>query len=312
MAVDGLPCMTERRRGVTMSKALRNDRVAFLAGCARRLFLAATAIPPLLAGVPATAADIAVKAPNYKAPPPLIVYNWTGFYIGGSVGWAHQRDSGTSNWFAPGSSPRQVNNPQSDSLSADWVIGGVQLGYNWQVAPSWVLGVEGDWQWSRPKYSFCRQTDVFSIPCADNGIGFLTIGGETKWLATIRGRVGLTFDRIMVYGTGGVAWADVHTAIAASCLVNGCGNQILQLATAASFSETKAGWVAGVGIEGMLSANWTARAEWLHVEVGTITDALNILGAGGPQSATWSRTVRYDVLRFGVNYRFGGSVVASY
>jgi outer membrane immunogenic protein len=166
----------------------------------------------------ATAADLPRKgpvAPAVVAP----VWNWTGFYIGGNVGGVWQRDDGDSNFTNP---IAPFNNPQSNSISDSSVIGGFQIGYNWQFS-NWVLGLEGDWSWLKTSNSFCRQTDISSLACSDNGSGFLTLTSETDWIATVRGRIGFTWDRFLVYGTGGVAWGNVDTSINANCLVFGCG-----------------------------------------------------------------------------------------
>ncbi len=252
----------------------------------------------LLAG-PTFAADL-LKAPAMPLGP---IYNWTGFYIGGNVGGVEQSDSGTSNFFSANSPAIQTNNPQSNSLTSTSIIGGVQAGYNWQIN-QWVIGVEGDWDWTKTKASFCRQTDVFSLPCSDNGFGFLTIGSGTDWIATARGRLGFAWDRFLVYGTGGAAWGKVNTSINANCLVDGCGFSVARLNATANFSDTKTGWVAGAGFETMLTPNWIARVEYLHVDLGTISNVLNLVGTVGPQSASWSRTVTFDEVRGGLSYKF--------
>jgi outer membrane immunogenic protein len=263
------------------------------------IFAALTAAPA------AFAADIPLGAPIYaKAPPPAPVYNWTGFYIGGNVGGAWEKASGTSNWFEAGEkvSPAFVSNtPQANSLNSSSVIGGVHGGYNWQVK-QWVLGVEGDWDWTHAKTGFCRITD-FGLPCSDDGSGFLTMNSATDWTATARGRLGFTWDRFLIYGTGGAAWGKVDTTINANCLVDGCGSSFTKLNTTGSFSDTRVGWVAGAGVEAMLTPNWIVRAEYLHIDLGSVSDTLSLAGTFGPQSATWSRAVTVDEVRAGISYK---------
>jgi len=175
------------------------------------------------------------------------VWNWTGFYIGGNVGGAWQHGSGTTNFVQDGAFP---NNPRADSVNSSSVIGGVHGGYNWQAA-QWVLGVEADWDWTDLKTSFCRETSIgFGLPCADNGQGFLTFSEKTEWLASVRGRLGFAWDRVMVYATGGAAWGEIKTDINANCLVGGCGDSSLLINRNFSFSNTKTGWVAGAGYRG--------------------------------------------------------------
>ncbi len=258
-------------------------------------------VAALTAAPAAFAADMPAQAPVYaKAPPPAPVYNWTGFYVGGNVGGAWEKASGTSNWFDSGDVP--ANNPQANSLNSSSVIGGVHGGYNWQIN-QWVLGVEGDWDWMHAKTGFCRQTDLNSLPCSDIGRGFLTINSGTDWIATARGRLGFAWDRFLIYGTGGAAWGKVDTTINANCLVNGCGSSFTKLNTTGSFSDTRVGWVAGAGVEAMLTPNWIVRAEYLHIDLGTVSDTLSLAGSTGPQSATWSRAVTVDEVRAGISYK---------
>lgn len=260
----------------------------------------------------AFAADIPVR-PYAKSPIAAPVYGWSGFYIGGNVGGVSQDASGSSNFFQQGAN---ANNIQGRSLSQSSVIGGFHGGYNWQFAPSFVLGIEADAQWMNTNSGFCRQTDVLSLACADNGRGFMTITNDTNWLSTVRGRLGWTFDRLMIYGTGGVAFGEVETSISLNCSVNGCGNQPGPFATSGAFSSVNTGWVAGGGIEWMFASNWSLRAEYLHVDLGTVAATLNLpaanCSAGGPCGGTFARAMLYDIGRVGLSYKFGGPVVARF
>lgn len=278
-----------------------------------RVLATATILTMSLAG--AHAADLA-PAPRYvKAPPAAVgpAWNWSGFYIGADVGGVAQTSNGVSNFFQPSEEGDEggsgsANNQQSQTPSSSAVIGGVHAGYNWQVS-NWVLGVEGDWQWTSAKSSFCRQTDDGSLPCTDNDRGFLTINGETRGIGTIRGRLGYAFDRVMVYGTGGVAFVDMRDSITADCRVAGCGNNGNSNLTSADFSGVKTGWVAGAGLEWMVTQNWILRSEYLHIDAGTTTNTLNLDPANcndGPCGASWSHGNRYDIGRVGLSYKFGG------
>lgn len=244
----------------------------------KRLATAIVAIA--LIGTPAFAADMAVKMP-VKAPPPAPVapvVNWTGFYIGGNLGGVVEHASGTSDFLDTLTGPGDTGfptNPQSNSFSSTRFLGGVQAGYNWQFDPRWLVGVEGDWDWTSTGYSFCRITDQFAAPCFNNGFGFESISSKTDWLATVRGRIGYVLGNWLFYGTGGAAWGRVNTTVTLNCLVTGgCGNSSTLVFGSSSTSTTKAGWVAGLGAEWMLAGNWSVRAEWLHVDVGTISDSV--------------------------------------
>jgi outer membrane immunogenic protein len=266
--------------------------------------LAVGAIVLVALAVPAFGADMPVKAP---APPPP-AYSWTGFYIGGNVGAVAATPSGTSNFLDPVAGPPFDTNPQPFSPANRSFLGGFEAGYNWQVDPRWVVGVEADWDWTRLRYNFCRQTDVTSSACIDNGDGFESIGSRTNWLGTARARAGVTLDGFLLYGTGGAAWGRVVTTLSQTCLNFGCGADSTRLLAVSSTTSTdKLGWVAGVGVEYALSANWSAKAEWLYIDLGTINNSLTTAGSPGTgfQTTAWSRTERYDELRVGVNYKFG-------
>jgi len=243
-----------------------------------------------------------------KAPPTMAeVFDWTGFYVGGHVGGVWARDSGTTDFFDPGASGKFVNNPQANALRNSTVIGGVHAGYNWQMA-RWVFGVETDFDWTDSRNRFCRQTAVLSSPCDDDGDGFLTLNEKTEWLGSVRGRLGYAWERAMIYGTGGAAWGKVDTSINANCLRFGCGAFSLEkINTTANFSNTKVGWVAGAGVESMLDANWILRVEYLHYDLGRVTNTLNLrVDPEFPQDVPWSRSLRYDTIRVGLSYKFGG------
>jgi outer membrane immunogenic protein len=257
------------------------------------------------------AADMPVKAPAYtKAPAALAAQNWSGFYIGGNVGEVQGHSTGTSD-FLDGlqvGNNTFFSNPQRDSFSNMRVIGGLQGGYNWQFDPRWVVGVEADWDWTHSHYSFCRQTSVFSAACTDNNLGFENISGTTDWLATARARLGVTAGNFLLYGTGGPAWGRVDTTLTQNCLLGGCATSPKQLFASSTGSTTRSGWAAGLGAEAALDANWSVRAEWLHIDLGTVSSALTTPTGftGFSETTLWSHTERYDQFRVGVNYKFAG------
>jgi outer membrane immunogenic protein len=136
----------------------------------------------------ASAADL--RRPVYKAPPPAVVaaYNWSGFYVGGHLGYGWSSEEGTD-----------LLTGATGSTDPDGFIGGVQAGYNWQ-ADRWVFGVEGDWSWS-------------------GGDGSTTLAGPSfasdhTWYATLTGRVGYAWDNWLWYVKGGAAWADSEYTLA--------------------------------------------------------------------------------------------------
>lgn len=224
-------------------------------------------------------------------------HNWTGFYLGGNAGYSVGRNSVTSQHFNfPGSAV------ESFTLSPAGAVGGGQFGYNWQIARNWVLGAEIDGQWAGQKDSSCTDTCNF-VPQANAAAEVVSIDQQLRWLATARGRVGYTTGDWLAYVTGGAAWGGIHD----NYLVNVNG-----ISTTAQNSQTKGGWTVGTGIETALAGHWTAKLEYLYVDLGTVTDVVPNAPLFG--SASISTAWRDHIVRFGVNYSFGGPnvVVAKY
>jgi outer membrane immunogenic protein len=211
----------------------------------------------------ANAADLR-RAPVYKAQPaPVEVFNWTGFYIGANVGYS--AGSGRINGFA-------------GSSDLNGIVGGGQIGYNWQAIGSpWVFGVEIDGQGS-------GQEDSASATIV--GVGTATLTESMPWFVTARGRIGYAFaPMFMIYATGGAAWIDHKFQFS----VTGLGSLTSE--------DTRLGWTAGAGIEGALNRNWSWKVEYIHLDTGSYnTNILGVLPA----------TVRVtdEIGRFGINYRF--------
>ena len=203
-------------------------------------------------GTPAFAADMAVKAP--PPPPPAPVYSWTGWYVGVNIGYSVSDNRSTLTSFV--NPVIGLDNAESYKISPDGILGGVQLGYNWQ-AGSFLFGVEGDIQATGQKDSVCV------LQCTIDGTVRATIDQKLPWLATVRGRLGLVVDRSLLYFTGGGAFGQVKTSITE---VDGAA-----FVTTVSESKTKSGWTVGGGIESALTGNWTAKIEYLYVDLGSQT-----------------------------------------
>jgi outer membrane immunogenic protein len=238
-----------------------------------------------------------------SAAPPSPVYSWTGFYIGGHVGalWtkgdARNDPLPTVDFFG--------TFPNSGNVDQTAFVAGVHGGYNWQLSPSWVTGIEADWSWTGAAGRFTQ--DWESIPGHTNpGIRpgtatSMSMGPE--WLATVRGRIGyLVTPSALLYFTGGGAWADVrYSAIAAN-------ERPVTYLAATSFSKTASGYVLGGGLEWALWNNWSLRTEYLfyHLNTGTAVNAFNIVPGLDPSLGSgfsWSDTDIHTV-RFGASLRF--------
>jgi len=215
----------------------------------KRLLLSGIAFAAFAIAAPAFAADMPSRGPVYKAAPSPL-FNWTGFYLGGHAGygWSDSENLDPKGWF-----------------------GGGQIGYNWQYAPNWVFGLEGDISGSDIK--------------AGGGVTPL-VASKTNYFGTGRARLGYTVDRVMVYGTGGVAWA--HNKANDAAFLD---------------DRTHIGWTAGAGIEYAFAPNWSTKLEWLYADYGSKTYAL-------------TTPTRVDLtdnsVKLGLNYRFGGPVYSRY
>jgi outer membrane immunogenic protein len=226
----------------------------------------------------ASAADLPVKAPVMK---PVSVYDWTGVYVGGNIGYGWGR-------MSPDTVLNGVPIPSS-AVNANGVIGGGQLGYNWQTG-NLLLGVEGDLQWSG-QTGHGVATMGFAVP----PFGTLTVTqpyiSSVDYFGTVRGRLGYAADRWLMYVTGGLAFGHdkfdvLNTALTATNLVG--------------YSADRNGWTVGGGVEYALNKNWSAKVEYLHIDLGTWT-VTNPLVFGTTIATT---RVSDDIIRFGANYRF--------
>ena len=268
----------------------------------RRLSIATIAAASMVVAFTQIASAADLGRPVYKAPPPpapVPVYSWTGFYIGGNVGYSASDNAHSSTTFLDGTDT--IGSPFT--LAPSGWLGGVQGGYNWQFSPHGVLGLEGDWQWTSQNDSVCGL-----ISFCDDGIeGSFNISTKLQWIATVRARLGWAQDHWLYYVTGGVAWGQDHTTIGTVC-PDGCGPTIFTVSnTTTTFTNTRDGWVVGGGIEVALTDNWTSKVEYLHVDLGTLNNTL----ITGPYTITLSSPIRDNIFRVGLNYKFG-PVVAGY
>ena len=268
----------------------------------------------------ASAADM---APRYtKAPPPVVeVWNWTGFFIGGNAGYSWGRSNTDVSYFNTVTGVPIVPPPGSITSAGFDMNGGIaggQIGYNWQSS-NWVFGLEADAQWSGEKgrgVFNCASTAIGG-PCLP-GLTFLpagvtgtslTVDQSLEWFGTVRGRAGvLVTPRVLLYGTGGLAYGSIKTT-GTLAGVNPNGGVVTSIG---SSSDTRLGWTVGAGIEGKLNSNWSAKLEYLYMDLDSFRAGSFTLAPGSLISANVDSHFRDHILRAGVNYTFGGPVVAKY
>jgi outer membrane immunogenic protein len=295
--------------------------------------LFASAAYVLFIGPSALAADLPVYKKAPVAPP---VFSWTGFYVGGNVGYSWGRASTdltetvstTATIIGPNgplaSATVTTTSFGNDRARLNGALGGFQAGYNWQF-DRYVAGFEGDIQATgqRGDVTICPVTaGAAPVPCpGTTGTLFGTASYRLPWFGTLRGRVGVTFDRILLYATGGLAVGEVKADY-----LDGFVNPTPPLALATgSASATRAGWVFGGGIEGAIDRNWSIKAEYLHLDFGSVDQSISANGVPltvsiGSFTTTLSQSltsafhtrVTDEVFRIGLNYRFGAPVVAKY
>jgi len=281
----------------------------------------------LAMGAPAMAADLPpAPPPVYKAPVIApVVYDWTGFYVGGNIGysWGEWDSTNVGSVFTFPGTPTAFSSTASPNVNG--VFGGVQAGYNWQFNPHWLVGVEGDFEWSGEKASDPATASASTLagittgvcdahpPCTLTVTGSTTNDWNLPWFATLRGRLGYVADQTwLFYGTGGLAIGEMEFASSLSAtatVTNAIGVTFpgfpVTATTGASQSVTRVGFVVGGGIEKMLSQNWTAKIEYQYLDWGSYTF---LSGTGFDTNVR----LRDNTIRIGVNYKFGGPVVAKY
>jgi outer membrane immunogenic protein len=229
--------------------------------CALLATVAAIGFAPV-----ASAADLPTKGPYYKAPVAAPAFSWTGFYIGGDVGYGWGTSDGTLT-NSGGTSPVPY------SADPNGIIGGGFLGYNYQIN-QFVVGVEADWQAADLTGSASSAAYTMSTRVNDYG--------------SLRGRLGYAMDRWLVFATGGWAWGKASTSYGFT-------------GAAPFFTNTFTGngWTAGGGVEYAITNNWLARIEYRYTDLGSHS----YIDVPSNSGETGNRVTVNDV-RLGVAYKF--------
>jgi outer membrane immunogenic protein len=296
----------------------------------KRILIGLSAVASMLAASNAFAADLAPR-PYTKAP--VIVdpgYNWTGFYAGLNGGYSWGRANTTMTGISPLAAffPIPAFAPFRQDVNGG--LAGGQIGYNWQVDRKWVLGVEGDIQWSGERSSSFLTavgprfgSTIIGIP-VPVGADFNAIITQTanlaydlRWFATFRGRAGVLVDpQTLLYATGGLAVGEFRYSAQATTSIQvftpglagttPVGPPLVFAGAAASSSDTRVGWTVGAGVERKFSPNWSGKLEYLYMDFGSKT-----FFAGTLNQADVS--FHDHIFRAGINYEFSSAaVVAKY
>jgi outer membrane immunogenic protein len=265
----------------------------------------------------ALAADMPTKAPVYKAPV-AVAPSWTGFYVGGSVGgrWTDvdwtttclYNPSSINNCPLNGLDPNRIATRNPESFNSSALRGGLYGGFNWQLNPTWVVGIEGDYAWAENNKSANN-----GIPGTLQAVFIDQDVAEVKqtWDAGVRGRLGYLINpNLMLFAAAGASWTHIAatTTCAATTALSWCSSGGAGLS--ASVSTTKVGWTVGGGLEWMLAPNWLLRGEYRYADYGTFTANILADPAGGAGLIA-DIAVRTHTALFGVAYKFGGPGAAN-
>ena len=244
------------------------------------------------------AADGSVKAADLPTPPfPRTAaaqspgFDWSGWYVGGHVGYA----AGRSDWSAnpPGGAPvagtTELTNGFNLFKGNGSYFGGLQGGYNFVLPQRVLLGVEADTSFP---------SSVAGTAVTSNGSA--SYGDTALYYGTVRGRVGYIFDNHwLLYGTGGLAWS--YDDLKRTRLVDGT----LLAGTEEGAYLWRFGWAAGAGVEIPVAANWSARAEYLYAGFGSQSRRF----AATPE--TFDSNLSLHQVRFGLNYKLFDDTAAA-
>ena len=244
----------------------------------------------------AMAADVPVPVPVYVPPPVVAIPGWAGLYFGATIGGHWSKDNVTTTTSAAnyGAGATTVDALSPASITAKGAIAGVQAGYNFQFG-RFVVGLEADVNWLAG-----TNTRALIVPgLARAARASLSNSPQGSVLVTLRPRLGITFDALLAYVTGGLAFETVKTTD--SVLVNAIET------TNDSTSHT--GWTFGGGLEYALPKGWLLKAEYLYVSVGIFDETVGCVSGAGFTCVTAADVVvhhRYtdNIFRVGVSHIF--------
>jgi len=291
----------------------------------KKTLVSAAAIALALSAGSAFAADLpSHKAPPYIPPPPPL---WTGFYLGVNAGYTWSESNSVR--IGTGSAGFNPVQPAAPIFAANYAllssgvfpanhggfIGGGQIGYNWQFANTFVVGVEADIQGIAGSSSGSSTVSGLVDQGGNRIASVVSVQKNLDYLGTVRGRLGFLFTpSLLVYGTGGLAYGGVTTSANIAQIIS--GSLIAPGFGAGSFSDTRVGWTVGGGLEWMFWPNWSAKVEYLYYDLGNVTYGVSpvapilqppALGAGAAMFVNFPQaTTRFDghIVRAGLNYHF--------
>jgi opacity protein-like surface antigen len=286
-------------------------------------FTAAASVALALVAGSAFAADLPSRkeAPVYIPPPPS--FSWAGLYGGVNIGYGFGdggQEYGGLAYISPALVVRRSTYPGGSALGGtsnlNGVLGGGQVGYNWQFSPWLVFGIETDIQASDVHdtvNSAAGVTDAFGTH-----LQTATSTKSVDWYGTVRGRVGVApfIPNLLIYGTGGFAYGGVNHGVGFAD--NGAGLPYGGSVATAQYDSTSTGWTAGGGIEWSPTGfpAWSVKVEYLYVDLGNTTVSGVSVGGNPVFGGTYSSPTRFHTVRAGLNWHFNpfapAPIVAKY
>jgi opacity protein-like surface antigen len=195
-------------------------------------------------------------------------YHWAGPYVGANFGGVFNREDVTT--------PIGIS-----ATNPSGVLGGVQFGYNYLLAPHWLVGVEGELDWTS------GQGKANYIDPA--GTAALSVTSDHNWYDTVSAKLGYVTGPLLLYAKGGAAWMNADYRLEVNGGIDG----------ATVLSANRSGWNAGVGLEYMLGKQWSAKLEYDYLDFGSST-----LGFVTPFGNGVTFKTQINELKAGVNYHW--------
>jgi outer membrane immunogenic protein len=265
-----------------------------LVGASMKVLTSAVIATALLAGT-ANAADLFGQDSMSHMPDKRPAEMWTGPYLGLTLGygWADLEATSahaTVTGLGSGSLPLTGYTSSKDSFN-----GGITLGYNWYLSSNVVTGIEADASYGDYKYSSGTLTANNVLSAGDSLSGNVSAG--FNWFGTLRGRLGyLVAPRTLIYGTGGLAWANAKASANYTYTGGGSG----PLSGGVSDNHLEWGWTLGLGVEDKINQNVSMKLEYLYLDYSNAGFNFSQPGV----SVGFDGKASMNLIRTGINYQF--------
>ena len=240
----------------------------------------------------AGAADMPMRAAPPMLPPPLPVFSWTGFYVGGNIGGAWSRNTWTDTIFLT-----NFNNGGNNGA----FIGGGQVGVNYQVG-QFVIGGEWDFDWA----SNNNNSNGVITPA-----GLIAVTSNNRWITTVAARFGVAVDHWLFYGKAGGGWVN-NNQFTITNLNTGASFTCGTFTTLTNCGDNTGGWLVGAGVEYAFANNWTVKAEYDYLGLGNRTFFIPATAPFLPNDTFTSGNRNVQMVKVGVNYLFNWGAPGRY